>query len=137
MIIQVSPKYAQNGYDLIIDSKFAGHQRLLWTFCCDGNIDMANYMLRLPEISDPETDDGTTGFAMALARDDFKLAAELLKTTNKPESEKQRDIRLAGDALLEMNRESEMARVLSEAIAKYDDPLHEQTFRRQPTMSKE
>ena len=98
---------------------------------------MANYMLRLPEISDPETDDGTTGFAMALARDDFKLAAELLKTTNKPESEKKRDIKLASDALLEMNRESEMARVLSEAIAKYDDPLHEKSFRRQSTLSKE
>ena len=136
-MIKVSSKCVKNGYVWKIDSKLAGHQRLLWTFCCDGNIDMANYMLRLPEISDPETDDGTTGFAMALARDDFKLAAELLKTTNKPESEKQRDIRLASDALLEMNRESEMARVLSEAIAKYDVPLLEQTVRRQPTMSKE
>ena len=98
---------------------------------------MANYMLHFPAISDPETDDGTTGFAMALARDDFNLAAELFKTSNKPEGEIRRDIKLANDALLEMNRESKMAKVLTEAVEKYDVHLKGRAVRRQPNMSKE
>ena len=39
---------------------------------------MAEYMISLPGIWDPEMPDGTTGFAMALARDNAKLVEILL-----------------------------------------------------------
>ena len=64
---------------------------------------MAEYMLSLPGIGDPEMPDGTTGFAMALARDNAKLVEILLAYYQKyPEGraeERRRDIRIAEEAI--------------------------------------
>ena len=81
---------------------------------------MAEYMLSLPGIWDPEMPDGTTGFAMALARDNAKLVEIMLAYYQKyPEGradEKKRDIRIAENAILELDEESEVKIVLEKAL---------------------
>ena len=62
----------------IITWIITGHKRLLWTFCCDGNIEMAKFMLSLSGIRDFVMEDGTTAFSMALARRDLHLIRLLL-----------------------------------------------------------
>ena len=51
---------------------------LLWTHCCHGNLEMLGYLLGLTGISDPMMADGTTGFAMALARQDSDMVRDML-----------------------------------------------------------
>ena len=81
---------------------------------------MAKYMLSLPGILDPEMPDGTTGFAMALARDNAKLVevmlAYYLKNPQNRADERQRDIRIAEDAILELGEDSPMKSVLEKAL---------------------
>ena len=82
---------------------------------------MAEYMLSLPGIWDPEMPDGTTGFAMALARDNAKLVEILLAYyQNYPEGradERKRDIRIAEEAILELDDKSEVKNVLKKALS--------------------
>ena len=47
-------------------------------FCCEGNTRMAEYMVTLPGIEDVEGEDGTTAFAIALAKKDLDLVEVLL-----------------------------------------------------------
>ena len=81
---------------------------------------MAEYMLSLPEIQDPEMPDGTTGFAMALARNNTKLVEVIFSYYHKnPQSradERQRDIRIAEEAILELYEESQMKSVLEKSL---------------------
>ena len=82
---------------------------------------MVEYMLSLPGILDPEMPDGTTGFAMALARDNARLVEILLAYYQKyPEGrsdERNRDIRIAEEAILELDEESEVKIVLKKALS--------------------
>ena len=82
---------------------------------------MTQYLLSLPGIWDPEMPDGTTGFAMALARENAKLVDILLAYyQNYPEgrvAERKRDIRIAEDAILELDEESEVKAVLKKALS--------------------
>ena len=82
---------------------------------------MVEYMLTLPGIRDPEMPDGTTGFAMALARDNAKLVEILLAYYQKyPEGraeERRRDIRIAEEAILELDDKSEVKTVLKKALS--------------------
>ena len=71
---------------------------------------MARYMLSCADISDPETEDGTTGLTMALARDDTDLVEALLKSTLRRWKTiweslwlKKLDVAL-GEGLVEVNR---------------------------------
>ena len=77
-------------------------------------------MLSLPGIRDTEMQDGTTGFAMALARDNTKLVKLLLsyyhKNPHKRADERQRDIRIAEDAILELDGDSPMKSVLKKVL---------------------
>ena len=81
---------------------------------------MAEYMLCLPGICDPEMPDGTTGFSMALARDNPKLVELLLsyyqKYTVGRIEEKKRDIRIAEDAIMELDHLSPMKSVLEKFL---------------------
>ena len=80
---------------------------------------MVEYMLSLPGILDPEMPDGTTGFAMALARDNARLVEILLAYyQNSPEEradERKRDIQIAVEAILELDDKSEVKTVLKKA----------------------
>ena len=82
---------------------------------------MAEYMLSLPGIWDPEMPDGTTGFAMALARDNARLVEILLAYYQKyPEGragERERDIRIAEEATLELDNKSEVNTILKGALS--------------------
>ena len=49
------------------------HKRLLWEYCTEGNVKMAEFLLDIPGIYDAEMDDGTTAFAIALGRGDCEL----------------------------------------------------------------
>ena len=77
-------------------------------------------MLCLPGICDPEMPDGTTGFSMALARDNPKLVELLLsyyqKYTVGRIEEKKRDIRIAEDAIMELDHLSPMKSVLEKCL---------------------
>ena len=79
---------------------------------------MVEYMLSLPGILDPEMPDGTTGFAMALARDNATLVEILLAYYQKyPEGragERERDIRIAEEAILELDDKSQVNFNISE-----------------------
>ena len=81
---------------------------------------MAEYMLSLQGILDPEMQDGTTGFAMALARNNTKLVELLFSYYhNNPQrrvDERQRDIRIAEQAILELDEESQMKSVLVKSL---------------------
>ena len=81
---------------------------------------MVEYMLSLPGILDPEMPDGTTGFAMALARDNARLVEILLAYYQKyPEGradERKRDIRIAEEAIMELDDKSEVKIVLKKAL---------------------
>ena len=82
---------------------------------------MIEYMLSLPGIRDTEMPDGTTGFAMALARNNAKLVDILLAYYQKyPEGradERKRDIRIAEEAILELDDKSEVKNVLKKALS--------------------
>ena len=82
---------------------------------------MAEYMLSLPGIGDPEMPDGTTGFSLALARDNAKLVELLFSYYQKyPEErveERKRDIRIAEEAILELDDKSEVKTVLKKALS--------------------
>ena len=77
-------------------------------------------MLSLPEIQDPEMPDGTTGFAMALARNNTKLVKVLFAHYHKnPQSradERKRDIRIAEEAIFELDEGSQMKSVLEKSL---------------------
>ena len=79
-----------------------GHLRLLWTFCCDGNQDMLNYMLSLPGIRDPKMEDGTNSFAMALAQRSRSLVRSMLSSSLPSRADQEA---LARAAILELDKE--------------------------------
>ena len=85
---------------------------------------MVEFMLSLPEIFDPEMPDGTTGFSMALARDNPKLVELLLsyyqKYTVGRIEEKKRDIRIAEDAIMELDHLSPMKSVLEKGLEDFE-----------------
>ena len=82
---------------------------------------MAEYMLSLPGILDPEMPDGTTGFAMALARDNAKLVEIMLAYyQNYPEGragERERDNGIAEEAILELDDKSQVKAVLKKGLS--------------------
>ena len=81
---------------------------------------MAEFMLSLPEICDPEMSDGTTGFSMALARGNAKLVEILLSYYHKhPErrvEERKRDIQIAQEAIMELDHQSPMKSVMEKGL---------------------
>ena len=81
---------------------------------------MAEFMLSLPEICDPEMPDGTTAFSMALARGNAKLVESLLSYYHKhPErrvEERKRDIQIAENAIQELDKSSPITCVLEKAM---------------------
>ena len=81
---------------------------------------MAEYMLTLPGMMDPEMPDGTMGFAMALARENAKLVELILayyhKNPQNRRDERERDIRIAEDAVLELEENSPMRSVLEKML---------------------
>ena len=92
-------------------------------------------MLQFPEISDPATQDGTTAFVMALARSDSVLAARLLKSSEgnaERHEERERDTRLARDALLENSLDTKMRKLLTDALEQ-DERSQERVSECQPT----
>ena len=98
--------------------------RLLWTHCCHGNLEMLKYLLGLAGISDPVMADGTTGFAMALARQDSDMVRDML--ANKIPSPIDQ-LQLSRSALLELDSGSgvENARLRQElmnGLRKHDIP---------------
>ena len=102
------------------DPNNEGHRQLLWFFCCDGNFEMAKYMLSVPGILDPEMHDGTTAFSMALSRGNCDLIEGLFgfyrKNLQKRPEERERDVGLAREALTEPNIKEEVKQVLEEAV---------------------
>ena len=103
-----------------LNQNFSDHKKLFWEYCNEENLSMAEYMLCLPGICDPEMPDGTTGFSMALARDNPKLVELLLsyyqKYTVGRIEEKKRDIRIAEDAIMELDHLSPMKSVLEKCL---------------------
>lgn len=82
---------------------------------------MAEYMLSLSGIQDPEMPDGTTGFAMALARNNTKLVELLLSYYHKNPSarsdERERDTLLSEYAIMELEKNnSQMKSVLKKSL---------------------
>ena len=65
------------------DPTKAEHRKVLWSFCCTGSLTLVQYLKTLDNIMDPVMDDGTTGFSMALARQDVQMMLALL-TSNQP-----------------------------------------------------
>lgn len=86
---------------------------------------MVDYMLSLPKIVDPEMEDGTTGFSMALAQSNTILTKKLLEFYRKHPKvrllERHRDINLTKHALLELSKDSKMGEVLEEALLAMDE----------------
>ena len=75
-------------HDMLIKTLcLQGHRRLLWLFCSDGNKDMVKYILTQPGVVDPEMEDGTTGFLMALGRQDINTVRLFLNTDFQNEHE--------------------------------------------------
>ena len=52
--------------------------RLLWEYCHEGNLPMVEYITSLPGIYDHKMKDGTTAFAVALARKDIAVLRTLM-----------------------------------------------------------
>ena len=52
--------------------------RLLWEYCNEGNLPMVEYITSLPGIYDHKMKDGTTAFAIALARKDIDVLRTLM-----------------------------------------------------------
>ena len=81
---------------------------------------MLKYMLRLPGVQDPEMEDGTTAFFVALARENCDMLRELLSSFhNNPKrrtEERERDYALARAALSEPSLKPGAKRVLEEAL---------------------
>ena len=65
---------------------------------------MVEYLIKLPGIHDPEMDDGTTGFAMALARNDTELIKILMESDHPSDIN---PIQLSRYAIKELEREHE------------------------------
>lgn len=121
----MSTKYSLSkiSISLILNSyvtDILGHRRLLWIFCCDGNISMVDYLLSMPNIEDPEMEDGTTGFSMALAQSNIKMAKIFLDFHRKYCQvrllERHRDIKLTRHALLGLSEDSNMRKMLEEVL---------------------
>ena len=64
---------------------------------------MVKHMLSLPYINDPQMDDGTTAFSMALARKDLDLIRVLLASKHYSDID---HVGLAQRAVLEIDRDS-------------------------------
>ena len=94
------------------NKNFTGKERLLWLFACDGNFQMIKYMQSLPGIEDTVMEDGTTAFAMALAKGQCNVIKELLQ------SKRTRDIKLARYALMEPMINDKMRQVLWDIVGK-------------------
>ena len=109
-----------NGDTTWFDPTFEEHKKLLWLFSCDGNLEMAKYMLSLPGIIDPEMHDGTTAFSVALSRSNCDFIKELLgfyhKNLHIRPDERERDVGLVRQALTEPNIKGELKQVLEDAI---------------------
>ena len=97
------------------------HKKLLWTFCCDANLEMVNFMLSMPGMHDPEMEDGTTAFAMALAQRDVALIRAML---NQKQFSSLQFLHLAKDAVKELESRpdncTEMETMLVDAIQELD-----------------
>ena len=116
-------------------STSSDHKKLLWEYATEGNKEMVNYMLVLPEIRDFKMEDGTTAFVMALSRQDSRLVEVLL--TSKIQSEID-SVLLAQRALTELNKHEQSDKKyrilkLKEALSNglklhhLEDPQEEET----------
>ena len=82
---------------------------------------MALYLLSLPGIQDPAMEDGTTGFAMALARRDLRLIKVFLSSRGHPSGICQEQ--LATNGVRELERiDDEKYRELKETLTKHARP---------------
>ena len=102
------------------DPNNSNHRKLLWLFCCDGNLEMVMYMLSLPGIRDPMMEDGTTAFSMAIARNNSDLIQEFLSSYemnySRSQEERVRDELLAKQAILEPKIEQKMKVTIKEIL---------------------
>ena len=84
---------------------------------------MVEYLTGLKEINDPLTEDGTTAFAMALARKDLELIRLFLHAKIPSDID---PIKMATRAILEIdkhetdNRYADLGKVLCEGLKKYN-----------------
>ena len=105
---------------------------MLWDFCTEGNVKMVEYLLTLPGIYDAEMDDGTTAFAMALAKRDLELI-KLFMASNIPSHIA--PLKLARRALTELDRtlkkdHSALRGELRNGLERHNIPLGEETSER-------
>ena len=111
--------------EFILNYIFSAHKKVLWASSCDGNHELAEYMLSLTGVQDPTMDDGTTAFSIALARCDISLINLFLSSTISGHLRQQN---LAKEAFLEINRDpskyrSELRDVLVNAVPEDIEPL--------------
>ena len=79
---------------------------------------MAIYLLSLPEMQDPAMEDGTTGFAMALARRDLHLIKAFLSSSGHPSGISQQQ--LVTNSVRELERiDDEKYTELKETLTKH------------------
>ena len=76
---------------------------------------MVRYMCSLPGIDDPEMEDGTTAFSMALAKGDCSLIKEFIPL------KRRRDIDLARYSLIEPKINKEVRQILEAAVKTITD----------------
>ena len=78
---------------------------------------MVRYMCSLPGIDDPEMEDGTTAFSMALAKGDCGLIKEFIPL------KRRRDIDLARYSLIEPKINKDVIQILEAASIKNEGPI--------------
>ena len=87
---------------------------------------MLRYMLSLPGVRDLVMEDGTTGFSTALAAKNCDLIKELLGFYARNPSlridERERDVALARDAILEPKFNYELKQTLERALSQLPQP---------------
>ena len=87
---------------------------------------MLRYMLSLPGVRDLVMEDGTTGFSTALASGKCDLLSELLgyyeRNISLRVDERERDVTLARDAILEPKLNDELKQTLERALSKLPQP---------------
>ena len=99
------------------------YKNLLLLFCSIGDIQLLEYMLRQPGISDPPIEDGTTAYSVALGKNDPHMVRLLL---GEIWNETYRQLTI--DAILEIERrgclqeDEDMKRVLKCALDDHQVP---------------